>query len=180
MSQNVQPPAPDAATPPPSPAQAPAPSPYLAPYPSRDLAQSAPAAPAATGNIGLGIAAAVVAAVVTAAIYGAIIGATNYQIGYAAAIVGAAIGFAAGRFGGRNPLLPVLSVLLAVAAVLGGQIYGMAMIVAEQSGVATTDVLDLGISMLFDGWLEDAGPMTFLFFALGGYAAFQTARKTAA
>lgn len=156
MSQNFQPPAPDSFT------EAPA----------------APA-PARTGNVGLGIVAAVVAAVVTAAIYGAIIGATNYQIGYAAVGVGAVIGLAAGKLGGRNPLLPVLSVPLSLVAVLGGQIYGMAVLEADAAGVSTTDVLNLGVSLLFDAWKENASPMTLLFFAIGGYAAFQTARKTA-
>ncbi|MFG2879656.1 hypothetical protein ACGFYU_32380 [Streptomyces sp. NPDC048337] len=156
QSQNFQPPAPDSFT------EAPAP------------------APAASGNIGLGIVAAVVAALVIGAIYGAIIGATKYEIGYAAIAVGAVIGLAAGKIGGRNPLLPVISVLLALAAVLGGQMFGMAMITADEAGVSTTDVLNLGISLLFDGWKENADPMTFLFFAVGGYAAFQTARKTAA
>ncbi|MEU6313170.1 hypothetical protein [Streptomyces sp. NPDC047014] len=155
MTQNFQPPAPASYTPAPAPA------------------------PARGGNIGLGIAAAVGAALVLAAVYGAVIGTTKYEIGYAAVAVGAVIGLAAGKVGGRNPVLPVLSVLLALAAVLGGQMFGLAMIVADQNSVSTTDVLNLGVSLLFEGWKENADPMTFLFFAIGGYAAFQTARKTA-
>ncbi|MFD9408458.1 hypothetical protein ACFWBN_15790 [Streptomyces sp. NPDC059989] len=157
MSQNFQPPAPDSFT------EAPA----------------APA-PARTGNIGLGIAAAVVAALVIGAIYGAIIGATNYQIGYAAVAVGAVVGLAAGKLGGRNPLLPVLSALLSLAAVLGGQMFGLAMLIAEEYSISTTDVLDSGVAKLFDAWKETSSPMTFLFLAIGAYASFQTARKTAA
>ncbi|MFJ4780393.1 hypothetical protein [Streptomyces sp. NPDC088762] len=157
MSQNFQPPAPSSYT------EAPAPAPVQA-----------------SGNVGLGIVAAVVAAVATAAAYGAIIGATKYEISYASLAVGAVIGLAAGKLGGRNPLLPVLSALLALAAILGGQMFGMAMITADEAGVSTTDVLNLGVSLLFDGWKENAEPMTFLFLAVGGYAAFQVARKTAA
>ncbi|MGW4504505.1 hypothetical protein ACWENO_07645 [Streptomyces sp. NPDC004436] len=158
MTQNFQPPAPASYTP------APAPAP----------------APARSGNLGLGIAATVGSALVLAGVYGAIIGATKYEIGYAAVAVGAVIGVVAGKVGGRNPVLPVLSVLLALAAVLAGQILGMAMIVADQNVLSLADVLGLGVSVLFDAWKEEANPMTFLFFAIGGYAAFQTARKTAA
>ncbi|MFD9335929.1 hypothetical protein ACFWBF_16180 [Streptomyces sp. NPDC060028] len=157
MSQNFQPPAPSSYT------EAPA----------------APA-PARAGNIGLGLVAAVVAALVTAGIYGAIIGATKYQIGYAAVGVGFVIGFAAGKLGGRNPLLPVVGALLSLVAVLAGQILGIAMIGADELGVGTLDVLNLGVSLLFDAWKEDSDPLTFLFLAIGGYTAFQTARKIAA
>lgn len=157
MSQNFQPPAPDSFT------EAPAP----APAPAR-------------GNVGLGIAAAVGAALVTAAIYGAIIGASGYQIGYAAVAVGAVIGLAAGKLGGSNPVLPVLSGVLSLAAVFAGQIFGIAWIVGKELGQSTTDVLGLGFSPLVDMWKEVSGPMTFLFLAIGAYAAFQSARKTAA
>ncbi|MFD7559016.1 MULTISPECIES: hypothetical protein [unclassified Streptomyces] len=156
MTQNFQPPAPDSFT------EAPAP------------------APARTGNIGLGIAAAVVAALVTAAAYGAIIGASGYQIGYAAVAVGAVIGLAAGKLGGSNPVLPVLSGLLSLAAVFGGQLFGIAWLAAEQLGVKTTDILGEGVSPLVDAWKEVSSPMTFLFLAIGAYAAFQSARKVGA
>ncbi|MER5812751.1 hypothetical protein ABT143_31975 [Streptomyces sp. NPDC002033] len=155
MSQNFQPPAPSSYT------EVPAP------------------APAPSGNIGLGIVAAVVAALVTAGVYGAIIGATGYQVGYAAVGVGALVGFAAGKVGGANPLLPVVSVVLALAAVFAGQIYGIAWIAGDQLQLSTLDVLNLGVSPLVDAWKEASSAMTFLFLAVGGYAAFQTARKSA-
>ncbi|MCM1970436.1 hypothetical protein [Streptomyces sp. G1] len=166
MSQQFQPPAPDA-----TPAAAPAPGPSGA-----DFLTPAPVRPA---NVGLGIGAAVGVALVTAAVYGAVIGLTGYQIGFAAVGVGAAIGFAAGKLGGGNPLLPVLSALLSLAAVFAGQIFGIAMIGADEAGVSTLDVLNLGASLLVDAWTATSGPMTYLFLALGGYTAFQSARKAA-
>ncbi|MFG2984257.1 hypothetical protein ACGFYQ_23880 [Streptomyces sp. NPDC048258] len=154
MSQNIQPPAPDSVI------EAPA----------------APA-PARTGNFGLGIVAAVVAALVTTGVYGAIIGASGYQIGYAAVGVGALVGFAAGKLGGPNPVLPVLSAILSLAAIFAGQIFGIAWIAADELGTTTMDVLGVGVSPLVELWKEASSPMTYLFLAIGGYAAFQTARK---
>ncbi|OKK20950.1 hypothetical protein AMK16_11180 [Streptomyces sp. CB00455] len=148
-----------------------------------DFTAAPPApAPARSGNLALGVAAAVVVALVTAGIYGAIIGASRHEIGYAAVGVGALIGFAAGKLGGPNPVVPVVSALLSVAAVFAGQILGIAVIDAHQLGVSMLDMLDLGVSvsLLFDVWKQDADPLTYLFFAVGAYAAFQTARKTAA
>ncbi|MFJ8013069.1 hypothetical protein [Streptomyces sp. NPDC096339] len=156
MSQNFQPPAPDSFT------EAPAP------------------APARTGNIGLGIVAAVVAALVAAGIYGAIIGGTNHEIGYAAVGVGAVIGLAAGKLGGRNPILPVLSAILAIGAVVAGQLVGTAMIGADVLNSGAMDVLTNQFDLVQESWKEDLDPMSFLFFGLGAVVAFQTARKTAA
>ncbi|MFG2295114.1 hypothetical protein [Streptomyces sp. NPDC048603] len=155
MAQSFQPPAPDSLTP------------------------AAPA-PARSGNFGLGIVAAVVAALATAAAYGGIIGASGYQIGYAAVGVGLAVGVAAGKLGGSNPVLPVVAALLSLAAVFGGQMFGIVLIAADELHIGVGDVLDLGFSVLFDGWKEAAGPMDFLFFAIGAVAAFQTTRKTGA
>ncbi|MDD9378319.1 hypothetical protein M8Z33_16975 [Streptomyces sp. ZAF1911] len=176
MSQQFPSPAPDAGTP--APEAAAAPAPYPGPS-GADFLQAQAPAPARPANVGLGIAAAVGAALVTGALYGTIIGLSGYQIGYAAIGVGAAVGFAAGKLGGSNPLLPVLSALLSLAAVFGGQLFGIAMYNADDLGVSTLDVLNLGTSLLVDAWKEDSGPMTYLFLAIGGYTAFQSARKAA-
>ncbi|MFJ7271574.1 hypothetical protein ACIQV3_33860 [Streptomyces sp. NPDC099050] len=179
MSQQFPSSAPDSATPAtPAPEAAAVPAPYPGPS-GADFLQAQAPAPARPANVGLGIAAAVGAALVTAAVYGAIIGLSGYQVGFAAVGVGAAVGFAAGKLGGGNPLLPVLSAVLSLAAVFGGQIFGLAMIGADELGVGTLDVLDLGASLLVDAWKETSGPMTYLFLALGGYTAFQSARKAA-
>ncbi|MFJ9338289.1 hypothetical protein ACIRP0_03220 [Streptomyces sp. NPDC101733] len=154
MSQNFQPPAPSSYS------QAPAPAP-------------------ASGNVAFGVLAAVVAGLVSAAVYGAIVKATEHEIGYAAVGVGALVGFAAGKIGGRNAVLPVVAVLVSVAAVLAGQLFGVALSGAEQLSETVVDVLTQRTSEVVDNWQANAGPMTFLFLALGGYAAFQISRKTA-
>ncbi|MFI5827354.1 hypothetical protein ACIA6C_08840 [Streptomyces sp. NPDC051578] len=152
---------------------------FQPPAPSSYTEVAAPA-PARSGNVALGVVAALVAAVVAAGIYGAIIGVTKYQVGYAAVGVGALVGFAAGKLGGRNPLLPVVSVLVSLAAIFAGQIFGIAMIGADELKVGVLDVLNMGVSLLVDAWKEDAGPMTFLFLGIGGFVSFGAAKKAAA
>ncbi|MFI8102366.1 hypothetical protein [Streptomyces sp. NPDC086023] len=158
-----------------------APVPGQAPAPGVEGWAYAPAAPARKGNAGLGIAAAVLAALVTAALYGLIIGTTEYQVGYAAVGVGLLIGLAAGKLGGPNPVTPVLSAILALGAVYAGQLYGVAMLGAEELHTTTLDLVSsVGLSMLHAAWKEAIGPMDFLFFAIGAVVAYQTARKTSA
>ncbi|MET8751170.1 hypothetical protein ABZW32_13875 [Streptomyces sp. NPDC004667] len=158
MSQNFQPPTP-------------APSPYAeAPAPAPAPAYSSP---------GLGVLAAVVAAIAAAAVYGWIISATDHQIGYAAVGVGALVGFAAGKAGGRSPALPPVAALLALAAVFAGQLFAIVLIFAGKLQVSAFDILGQGASPLMEVWKEAADPLTFVFLAIGGYAAFQISRKTA-
>ncbi|MFD8980277.1 hypothetical protein [Streptomyces sp. NPDC059564] len=155
MSQNFQPPAPSSYT------EVPAP------------------APAASGNLGLGILAAVVAAVVAAGVYGGITAGTEHEISYAAVGVGALVGFAAGKIGGRNPALSAVAALLSLAAVFAGQLFGIALLEADAFQVGVMDVLGQGVSPLIKFWQAGADGWTFLFLAIGGYAAFQISRKVA-
>ena len=131
MSQSAPPPGPQQPGPMdgnPYAQQAPAGAPYP-PQPGvpggAPMAPPVPMAPAAPApvrdNLVVGLLAAVVAAVVAAALYGVIIGATKHQIGYAAVGVGFVIGLAAGKLGGRNPVLPIASVVLALVSVYFGQ-----------------------------------------------------------
>ncbi|SDK73994.1 hypothetical protein [Streptomyces indicus] len=148
--------------------------------------------PARTGNIGVAIAVAVVAAIAAAAAYGGLMRAfadddgSYTEIGYIAVGVGALIGFAAGKLGGRNPLLPIVSAVLALAAVYAGQIFGMSLIashVVEQLGGGASSWTDfLGSDNIlktsaFEGWKEDADAMTYLFIAIGGITGFTSAKK---
>ncbi|MEW2413561.1 hypothetical protein AB0953_07545 [Streptomyces sp. NPDC046866] len=162
MSQQFQPPAPDSLT-----TAAPA-----APY---------AAAPARSGTIGLGIAAAVVAALVAAGVYGAIMSAIDRQIGYAAVGVGLVIGLAAGRVGGRNIALPAVSAVLALGAVYLGQLVYVALELADYAGTGVADVVfdKPGISGIADIWKEGAEAMDYVFLAIGGAVAFSAAKKTA-
>ncbi|GAB2722760.1 hypothetical protein [Streptomyces bullii] len=137
-----------------------------------------PPAPA-RGNLALGLVAAVVAALVTAGIYGGIVGATEYEIGYAAVGVGFLVGFVAGKVGGSNPVLPVLSAVLSLGAVYVGQLIGIAMIAADELGVSATTLLSEHFDVLTESWKETADAMTYLFFAIGAFAAFSGAKKAA-
>jgi hypothetical protein len=138
----------------------------------------APPTPA-RGNVALGVVAAVVAALVTAGIYGAIIGATEREIGYAAVGVGFLIGLAAGKLGGSNPVLPVVSALLSLGAVYLGQLIGIAMITADLANVSFSTVITEHFDSVTAGWKETADAMTFVFFAIGAFAAFSGAKKAA-
>jgi len=137
----------------------------------------APAAPV-RDNVGLGLAAAFGAAVVAAGVYGAVIGTTKHEIGWAAVGVGFLIGLAAGRLGGRNPVLPVVSVILSVAAVYLGQLVGEAMIGADELNVGFSELFFQNLSVVNEAWKADADPLTFVFFAIAAYVAFSTARKS--
>ncbi|MFC9298085.1 hypothetical protein ACFTWH_22530 [Streptomyces sp. NPDC057011] len=154
MSQNFQPPAPDSYT------EAPAP------------------APARTGNIGLGIAAAVVAAVVSAVAYGYIMKALDSEKAYAAVAVGALVGFAAGKLGGRNPILPVISAVLSIAAVYLGQLTFIALVIADLGHIGVGEAISkAGIGGLNDVWKEGADVLTYVFLGLGGFIAIGAAKK---
>ncbi|MEU6757247.1 hypothetical protein [Streptomyces sp. NPDC046685] len=154
MSQNFTPPAPDSFT------AAPAP------------------APARTGNIGLGIVAAVVAALVAAGAYGGIMNAIDREIGYAAIGVGLLVGLAAGKVGGRNPILPVIAVLLSVGAVYLGQMFFIALAIADYGKVGVGEVFsEVGIGGLNDLWKESVDFMSYVFLGIGGFAAFGAAKK---
>lgn len=140
----------------------------------------APAAGPARDNVALGVAAAFAAALVTGGIYGAVIGATEYQIGFAAVAVGYLVGLAAGKVGGGNPLLPVMSAILSLGAVYLGQLLGFAIALADVLHLGVTEVFFQHFQELTTLWKEEAGPMTFLFLAIGAYAAFSAAKKSAA
>ncbi|MER5523951.1 hypothetical protein ABT075_04955 [Streptomyces sp. NPDC002677] len=152
-----------------------------APYAAQPGAVPAPPAPAPPrGNVALGVVGAVVAAVAAAALYGMVIGLTKHEIGWAAVGVGFVIGLAAGRLGGRNPLLAVVSTVLALGSVYLGQLVGEAMIGADQLGVSFSELFFQHFGVVQDAWKEETDPLTFLFFAIAGWAAFSGARKAAA
>lgn len=174
-----------APTPPPQPQPADgnpfAQQPDAAPQPPAPGVPYAPVpAPAPVkNNIGLGLAAAFGAAVIVAGVYGVIIGLTKHEIGWAAVGVGFLIGLAAGRLGGRNPVLPVASAVLSLAAVYLGQLVGEAMLIADQVKVGFNEVFFQHLSVVQEAWKADADPLTFVFFAIAAYVAFTGAKKAA-
>ncbi|MFF3584135.1 hypothetical protein [Streptomyces mirabilis] len=151
-------------------------TPQGAPQPGFPMAPVAPAAPV-RDKLGLGLAAAVGAALVAAGVYGVIIGLTKHEIGWAAVGVGFVIGLAAGRVGGRNPILPIVSVILSVASVYLGQLVGDAMIIAKDVSVGFNEVFFQHFDVVQEAWKDQADPLTFLFFAIAAYAAFSGAKK---
>ncbi|MFE5143803.1 hypothetical protein ACFRDV_40325 [Streptomyces fagopyri] len=151
-------------------------APQGAPQPGFPVAPFAPAAPA-RGNFALGLAAALGAGLVSAVLYGIVIGLTKHEIGYAAVGVGFLVGIAAGRAGGRSQSLPVAGVIFSVAAIYLGQLIGEAMIIAKQVGVGFNEVFFDHLGFVQDSWKADADPLTFVFFAVAAYVAFQSARK---
>ncbi|MET9568966.1 hypothetical protein ABZY34_07485 [Streptomyces virginiae] len=155
MSQNFTPPAPDSY------------SPVAAPAPARG------------GNVGLAILAAAGTAVVAGALYGAIMSAIEFQIGYLAAGVGLAVALVAVRLGGRNPLLPVLSAALTLAGVYVGYLLEMALAVSEHEGIPVSELLTSEFVNLNQHYVDNIDPISILFYAIGAYAAFQAARKSA-
>lgn len=136
----------------------------------------APVAPV-RDKLGLGLAAAVVAMLVAAGVYGGIIGATKHEIGYAAVGVGALIGFAAGKVGGRNPVLPVISAVLAFVGVYFGQLLGEAIIISKQVPLTVTEIFTEHFSDLNRAWKGDADVITFVFIVVAGAVAFSAAKK---
>ncbi|MFF4423941.1 hypothetical protein ACFY04_24700 [Streptomyces sp. NPDC001549] len=156
MSQNFTPPAPDSYT------AAPAP------------------APARSGNLALAILGAVVTALAAGAAYGGLMGAIEYQIGYAAAGVGFLVALAAVRLGGNNPALPTVSALLTLAGVYAGYVLAEAIAISKDYPVSVPELLTSEIAQVHQSYVDTFEPISVLFFAIGAYAAFQTARKAAA
>jgi len=157
----------------------PAAPPQGMPQPGFPVAPVAPAAPV-RDNLGLGLAAAVGAALVAAGVYGVVIGLTKHEIGWAAVGVGFLIGIAAGRFGGRNQILPIVSVILSVGSVYLGQLIGEAMIGAKEFGMGFSEVFFDHFDAVQEAWKAEADPLTFVFFAIAAYVAFSSTRKAGA
>ncbi|MEU8432157.1 hypothetical protein AB0F18_04480 [Streptomyces sp. NPDC029216] len=154
MSQNFQPPAPSSYT------EVPAP------------------VPARGGNVALGVVAGVVAALIAAAAYGGIMNAIDREVGYAAAGVGLLVGLAAGKAGGRNPVLPGIAAVLSIAGVFLGQLFFVALAMAKYADTGVLDVLDkVGVSGLVDVWKEGMDFMSFVFFGIGAFVGFGSAKK---
>ncbi|MCX4628080.1 hypothetical protein [Streptomyces sp. NBC_01443] len=104
--------------------------------------------------------------------------AIDRQIGYAAVGVGILVGFAAGKLGGKNPVLPVVGAILSLGAVYLGQLFYIALKLADYGNVGVGDVLShAGVSGLNDIWQEGAEAMDYVFLVIGGFVAFGTAKK---
>ncbi|WP_327163768.1 hypothetical protein [Streptomyces zaomyceticus] len=112
--------------------------------------------------------------------YGALIGGVEREIGWAAVGVGFLVGLVAGKVGGRNPVLPVVSAVLALGAVYLGQLVGIAVLLSKQLNVSATDLFLEEFGLLTEAWSETKDGLTFLFFAIAAFAAFSGAKKASA
>ncbi|MGW0966989.1 hypothetical protein [Streptomyces sp. NPDC002516] len=153
-----------------------APQPGFPAAPGFPTAPVAPAAPARE-NFALGLVAAIGAGVVSAILYGLVTGLTKHEIGYAAVGVGFLVGIAAGRVGGRSQTLPVASVIVSVAGIYLGQLIGEAMIIAKHFDVGFNEVFFSHLDVVQENWKGNANPLTFVFFAIAAYVAFQSSRR---
>jgi hypothetical protein len=139
----------------------------------------APVAPA-RDNVGIGILAGLAAALVAAVLYGLIIKGTKHEIGYAALAVGALVGYALGKVGGRNPVLPIIGVPLALFAVYAGQIIGITLLIGDSPGApGFVTILTDHFGLVQDAWKEAMGGMDIFFFALAGLEGFVVAKRVA-
>ncbi|MFE4962217.1 hypothetical protein [Streptomyces sp. NPDC056660] len=158
-------------------AQQQAPSPYAA-QPGAVPPPPAPPAPP-RGNVAVGLVAAVVAAVPPPSTAWSSASPSTRSAGRRSASA-SSLGLAAGRLGGRNPMLAVVSTVLALGSVYLGQLVGEAMIGADQLDVSFSELFFQHFGVVQDAWKEESDPLAFLFLAIAGWAAFSGAKKAAA
>jgi hypothetical protein len=130
-------------------------------------------------NVALGIVVGIAAALAGALLYGLLIKGTKHEIGYAALGVGALVGFALGKVGGRNPVLPVLGIPLALFAVYAGQLFGIALIASSQGDMGVIDIFTKHFGLLQHAWKDSMDAMDFFFFAIAGAEGFAIAKRVA-
>lgn len=179
------------------PPQQPGPSPYAqppaAPYGQQPGfnggAYPPPAGPAARpDNTAMGILVGVGATIVMALVYGGILRAmskndgTFYEFRLIALGVGIVIGLVVGKFGGRNPLLPVLAIVFALAAVVLGELFGDALIISHYVNshggqLSVSDILFHHFGDLFKTWKHDFNVKRAFFLIFAGLAAFGLAKR---
>ncbi|SFE80355.1 hypothetical protein SAMN05216251_105254 [Actinacidiphila alni] len=149
-----------------------------------------PPAPAVRGrdNVGLGIIVGIAAALAAALAYGGILRAlsdddgTTHEFRLMAIAVGAIVGLAVGKAGGRNPALPVVGIVLALFAVVFGELFGGALVishyVSSQGGsLSVGDIFLHHFGDLLDSWKHDFGFLRFLYLAVAGAIGFGVTRS---
>ena len=120
----------------------------------------------------MGIAAGLGTMIVCALVYAGIIDASKHEISYMALAVGLLVGLVIGKVGGRNPILPIVGLVLAVLGVFLGEFLGTALLLAKYNGVGVTTALFSHFGDVFSGWKYDLDPMSFLFYALAAFEGF--------
>lgn len=136
--------------------------------------------PPATNNVGLGILVGILAMIVGALAYGGLIKVTEHEIGYAALGVGALVGAALGKVGGRNPVLPIIGIPLALLGVYLGQVFGITLLLADSPGApGIMTILTDHYDIVQQAWKESLGGMDILFFGIAGLEGFVIAKRVA-
>ncbi|MFJ1585501.1 hypothetical protein ACIOC1_19560 [Streptomyces sp. NPDC088197] len=146
-----------------------------------------PAPVARRDNPGLGFLVGLLAAIVAALAYGGILRAlssddgSTHEFRLMAIGVGALVGLAVGKAGGRNPALPFVAVLLALFAVVFGELFGGALVISHyvsgQGGsMPVTDIFFHHFGDLLDSWKQDFSFMRFLFLAVAAFISFGVAK----
>ncbi|WP_328915579.1 MULTISPECIES: hypothetical protein [unclassified Streptomyces] len=147
----------------------------------------APVAPARE-NVALALLVGVVTTLVVAAIYGGILRAmskndgTFYEFRLLAIAVGALVGLVVGKIGGRNPVVPVASLVFALAAVVLGELFGGALIISHY---LSTHGADMSVSTiifqhfgdLWSAWKSDFGVSRVFFLVFAAGAGFALAKR---
>jgi hypothetical protein len=150
-----------------------------------------PPAPAARlrDNPGLGILVGLAAALAAALAYGGILRAlssddgTTHEFRLMAIAVGAIVGLAVGKAGGRNPALPFVGVLLALAGVVFGELFGSALVIshaysAHGMSMSVTDIFLHHFGNLLDGWKHDFNVTRSLFLIFAAAISFAVTKRT--
>ncbi len=158
------------------------------PQPAAPYAAGYPQAARRPDNVGLGLVVGVLVAIVAALAYGGLLRAlakddgSTVEFRYGALAVGALVGLAAGKAGGRNPAVPVVAALLAVGAVIFGELFGGALIashvVSEAGGsLSVSDIFLHHFGDLWKSWKHDFDAMRVFFLIFAAIGAFGLAKR---
>ncbi|MFJ5232923.1 hypothetical protein ACIQBJ_23875 [Kitasatospora sp. NPDC088391] len=162
-----------APTPPVAPAAAPAPQ-WGTGTPAPQWGTGTPApqwgagAPApAARNVPLALAAGFGAMLATALLYGFVVKAIDFEISWMVIGIAAAVAYPLGKLGGGGPALRPVGALFTVLGFFLGEMFGLALILREQTGVPVVSALTEHSDLLFAAWKTAFDVKSALFIAIG-------------
>lgn len=140
------------------------------------------------GNPALAVLAGLGAMLVAALLYGGLLRLMSkndgsfYEFRLGAIAVGALVGVAIGKAGGRTVLGPIVAVLLALGAVILGELFGGALIISHYASthdgsISTSEILFHHFDALWDTWKQDFGFKRVLFLLFAGGVSFGLAKR---
>ncbi|KDN85151.1 hypothetical protein [Kitasatospora cheerisanensis] len=116
-------------------------------------------------------------ALVSGLLYGFIVKAIDHEIAWMVIGIAAAVGLTLGKIGGKHVALPPVGALLAVFGLVFGEMFGIALVVQEMSGVSVLEVFTDHFSVLTETWKETFDFMSGLFIVIGLAVGFNLTRK---